>query len=252
MISIKNLSKQYTSGVNALNNISFEAGKGEICGYIGTNGAGKSTTVKILAGMLDFNSGEVKVNGIDVKTDPIEVKKITGYIPETANLFNSLSPREFLKFIAEVRQIENKSFNSRLNNFAGLFEFTEYLDESIGNLSKGNIQKVLIASGLLHNPDVILFDEPLNGLDANSILVFQDLLSFLVSKGKTIFYCSHLLSTVEKISTKIILIDKGKIVLDERTSELKNTENYVDLENLFRNLKTESETKRYSYEGLFD
>lgn len=252
MISVKNLTKKYTSEVTALDDISFETGKGEICGYIGTNGAGKSTTVKILTGVLDFDSGQVFVNNIDVRKDPFEVKKIIGYVPESANMFNSLSPGEYLGFIGTIRDIEKNVLKKRIENFSELFEINEMLNESIGNLSKGNRQKVLITSALLHNPEVIFFDEPLNGLDANSIFVFHDLVSFLISKNKTVFYCSHLLNTIEKVSTKIILLDKGKIVVDMKTEELKNSENYTDLEALFRNLKSDTESKKYSYEGLFD
>jgi ABC-2 type transport system ATP-binding protein len=251
MISVRKLTKTYP-GVVALDNVSFEIPLGEICGYIGTNGAGKSTTVKILTGVLDFDKGEVFIGGIDVKEDPINVKRIVGYVPETPNLFNSLSPREFIEFIGTARSIEGHLLRRRLDNFAEMFDFTGMLDQSIGNLSKGNKQKVLITSALIHNPDLIYFDEPLNGLDANSIFIFQDLVSYLVTLRKTILYCSHLLNTVEKVSSKIILLEKGKVVLDTRTSDLKNLANYTDLEGLFRNLREESETRKLSYESLFD
>ncbi|MDZ4712520.1 MAG: ABC transporter ATP-binding protein [bacterium] len=251
MISVKNLTKKYSNGVTALDDISFEIEKGEICGYIGTNGAGKSTTVKILLGVLDFDNGMVKVNGIDVKSDPLEVKKIVGYVPETPNIFNALSPKEYLEFIGTVRNIEPEILKKRILNFAGLLDFSELLKEAIGNLSKGNKQKVLITSALLHNPDVIFFDEPLNGLDANSIFVFHDLMRHLVSEGKTVLYCSHLLNTIEKVSSKIILLDKGKIILDMNTEELKKSDNYTNLENLFRNFNPDAQQKNYSYENLF-
>lgn len=252
MISVKNLTKKYNNETIALDDISFEIGKGEIGGYIGTNGAGKSTTVKILIGVLDFNSGSAFVNGVDVKKEPVEVKRIVGYVPETANLFNSLSGREYLEFIGTIREMEKNTLNRRINNFAELFEYKDQLNESIGNLSKGTKQKVLITSALLHNPEVLFLDEPLNGLDANSIFIFQDLVAYLVSKDKTILYCSHILDTIEKISTKIILIDKGKIILDTKTEELKNTMNYTNLETLFRRLNVKKETGKYSYESLFD
>ncbi|MEP7145936.1 MAG: ABC transporter ATP-binding protein [bacterium] len=252
MITAENLTKKYPGDITALDNISFNIKRGEICGYIGTNGAGKSTTVKILIGVLDFDKGDVFVNDINVKTNSFEVKKIVGYVPETANLFNALSAKEYLEFIGTIRDIDSAMMEKRIDNFAVMFGFTDLLKESIGNLSKGNKQKVLITSALLHNPDVIFFDEPLNGLDANSIFIFQDLVTFLVSKQKTIFYCSHLLNMIERVSSKIILLDKGKIVLDMKTEELKNSENYTDLEDLFRNLKSDNELNKYSYEGLFD
>lgn len=252
MISVRNLVKRYPGNVTALDNVSFEIGKGEICGYIGTNGAGKSTTVKILTGVLDFDSGTVLLNDVNVKTNSFEVKQITGYVPETANMFNSLSPKEYISFIGTVRGIDENLLKRRLDNFSELFEFRDLLDDSIGNLSKGNKQKVLITSAVIHNPEIIFFDEPLNGLDANAIFVFQDLITYLLSKSKTILYCSHLLDTIEKVSTKIILLDKGRIVIDSRTDELKNSENYTNLESIFRNLNPEQESKKISYESLFD
>lgn len=252
MISVKNLTKKYSDEIIALDNVSFEIDKGEICGYIGTNGAGKSTTVKILTGVLDFDKGEVYLNDFDVKKDAFEVKKIVGYVPENANLFNSLSAKEYIEFIGEVRNIDRIVLKRRLENFAEVFGFTDLLNESIGNLSKGNRQKVLITSAIIHDPEIIFFDEPLNGLDANAIFIFQDMVSYLISKNKTILYCSHQLNTIEKVSTKIILLDKGKIKIDLKTEDLKKSDNYTDLENIFRNLDPEKEVKKISYENLFD
>ncbi|HRB00027.1 MAG TPA: ABC transporter ATP-binding protein [Ignavibacteria bacterium] len=253
MILVKDLTKKFDD-FTAVNDVSFEIQKGEICGYIGTNGAGKSTTVKILTGILDFNKGSVLINDLDIKKDPVEVKKIIGYVPESANLFNSLSPVEFLNFTGMVRDLTDKVISERINSFAEMFGFTDLVNDSIGNLSKGNKQKVMITSALMHEPHVIFLDEPLNGLDTNSIFVFHDLIRFLAGKGKTIFYCSHHLNIIEKISTKIILINKGRIELDINTSELSSLENYTDLEKLFRDLNSEdsSESKKFNFEDLYN
>ncbi|HQY51293.1 MAG TPA: ABC transporter ATP-binding protein [Ignavibacteria bacterium] len=253
MILVKDLTKKFDD-FTAVNDVSFEIQKGEICGYIGTNGAGKSTTVKILTGILDFNKGSVLINDLDIKKDPVEVKKIIGYVPENANLFNSLSPVEFLNFTGKVRDLTDKVISERINSFAEMFGFTDLVNDSIGNLSKGNKQKVMITSALIHDPHVIFLDEPLNGLDTNSIFVFHDLIRFLAGKGKTIFYCSHHLNIIEKISTKIILINKGRIELDINTSELSSLENYTDLEKLFRDLNSEdsSESKKFNFEDLYN
>jgi len=253
MILVKDLTKKFDD-FTAVNDVSFEIQKGEICGYIGTNGAGKSTTVKILTGILDFNKGSVLINDLDIKKDPVEVKKIIGYVPENANLFNSLSPVEFLNFTGMVRDLTDKVISERINSFAEMFGFTDLVNDSIGNLSKGNKQKVMITSALIHDPHVIFLDEPLNGLDTNSIFVFHDLIRFLAGKRKTIFYCSHHLNIIEKISTKIILINKGRIELDINTSELTSLENYTDLEKLFRDLNSEdsSESKKFNFEDLYN
>lgn len=250
MIKVNNLSKTFNGNI-AISDISFEINSGNICGYIGTNGAGKSTTVKILTGALDFDSGSVFVNNINVKSNPIEVKKIIGYVPENANLFNSLTPVEYLTFIGKIYDIPDVSLKKRIDTFANYFKFQEFLNQSLGVLSKGNRQKILISSALLHNPDVIFFDEPLNGLDANAIFSFQDLTSLLSKNGKTIFYCSHLLDMIEKISDKIILLDKGKIVVDSPTSELKKSDGYSNLENIFKSLD-QTETEKISFSDLYN
>lgn len=251
MIRVNNILKTYPGNVTALDGISFEISKGEICGYIGTNGAGKSTTVKIIAGMLEFDKGSVFVGDLDLKENPVDVKKIIGFVPESGNMFNSLTSMEFLSFIGRVRDLESSLLEHRVNAFAELFGFADMLNTSLASLSKGNKQKVLISSALLHNPEVILLDEPLNGLDADSIFVFQDLIKVLSLKGKTILYCSHLLDVIEKISSKIILIDKGKIVIDKDTTDLKSTKDYTNLENLFKGLNPETEKKKFSYNEIF-
>ena len=250
MIKVKNLTKKY-SDIVALNNISFELHQGEITGLIGTNGAGKSTTVKILSGLLEFDSGKVSIMGINVLKDPIEVKKIIGYVPESPNLFNSLSVIEYLNFIGEIRDIDKALLKKRIDNFANFFSFEQYLNESIGILSKGNKQKVLITSSLLHNPDIVYFDEPINGLDANGIFAFQDLVAYLKSENKIILYCSHLLNTIEKISDRIIYLDKGIIKIDKPTNELKNSENYTDLENMFREISIADDVNKFKVTDLF-
>lgn len=250
MIKVTNLTKKYNDLV-ALNNISFSLHKGEIIGLIGTNGAGKSTTVKILSGLLDYDSGDVSIMDIDVKKNPTEIKRIIGYVPESPNLFNSLSVLEYFNFIGEIRSIDKVLLEKRINNFAKFFSFEQYMNESIGILSKGNKQKVLITSALLHNPDIIYFDEPLNGLDANSIFAFQDLVAYLKEQNKIILYCSHLLNTIEKISTRIIYLDKGIIKIDKPTNELKNSENYTDLENMFREISISEEKNKFKVTDLF-
>jgi ABC-2 type transport system ATP-binding protein len=252
MIEITNLTKEYENGKTALDNISFKINSGEICGYIGANGAGKTTTIKIISGSLEFNSGTVLVSNLDVKQNPVAVKKITGYVPESDNIFNSLSTTEFLFFIGRIRNIEENIIKKRIDYFAELFDYTGFINSSIGNLSKGTKQKILITSALMHNPDIILLDEPLNGLDANSIFIFQDMIKILSEKGKTIFYCSHLLDMIEKISSRLIIVEGGKIKMDSVTDELKAGKDYKGLENLFKNLKTESEYKKFVYEDIFD
>lgn len=251
MIEVKNLTKKYSDKITALKDITFRIDEGEICGYIGVNGAGKSTTVKILTGALSFDSGDVSVCGFKIPEDEIELKKITGYVPESSNLFNSLRVNEYFEFIGDVHNLSTDKLNKRIKYFSELFDFSQYLKESIGILSKGNRQKVLITSALLHDPKVIFLDEPLNGLDANSIIIFQDVMSKLSLKKKTIFYCSHLLDLIEKISTKIIILEEGIIKLDKSSEDLRNLDDYTNLENLFKNMYSDNTVRKFSYEEVF-
>jgi ABC-2 type transport system ATP-binding protein len=252
MINVSNLYKTYSSGVQALKNVSFEINNGDICGYIGTNGAGKSTTVKILSGSLDFDSGNVLINGINVKEKPVEVKRITGFVPELPNMFNSLTPLEFFDFVGKIRELNDNLIIRRYSYFAELFDFKDYLKLPIGKISKGNRQKILITSSLIHNPDIILFDEPLSGLDANSIILFQDMTEELAKNGKTVLYCSHLLDMIEKISSRIIIIENGNIIIDKPVNELNSTEGYSSLENLFRDLNRDSQSIKFVYKDAFE
>lgn len=251
MIRVKNLSKTYSNGVEALKDVSFELEASCVTGYIGINGAGKSTTMKILCGMLEFDSGEVRVGDFCLPKDALSVKAITGFVPESPELFNSLSVNEFFEFIKDIRNIEEKTFRKRFDYFAELFAFTEYVSTPIGKLSKGNKQKVLIVSSIIHNPDVILLDEPLNGLDAFTILTFQDMVSKLAKRGKTIFYCSHLLDIMEKVSDRIIVLDKGEIKINESKVDLKNSKDFKSLESMFQKIKKDSLQKEFSYDEVF-
>lgn len=251
MIKADNLHKTYNKDIHALGGVSFEVQRGEVCGYIGTNGAGKSTTLKILCGILPFDEGSVQIGGLSIPGGEDGIKKITGYVPETAEMFNSLTVNEFFGFIRDLRGIGEEESRRRAVYFADLYSFTEYLDESIGKLSKGNKQKVLITSALLHNPDILLFDEPLNGLDAFSIMIFQDMVVKLAERGKTILYSSHLLDLMEKVSTRIIVIDKGRILLDKPKTELRDSAEYKSLENFFRELAVRDSKKEFVYDEAF-
>lgn len=251
MIETENLSKTYKNGIKALDNVSFTVRNGEICGFIGKNGAGKSTTAKILSGILEFETGKVIIDGLDAATEQIKVKEITGYVPESSDLFNSLTAEEFLDFTSSVRKIPDASKIRRINYFSEFLGFNSLMKESIGRLSKGNRQKVLITSSLLHNPDILILDEPLNGLDAETIIKFQDMIILLAKKGKCIFYCSHLLDIIEKISSKIIIIESGKILLESDTGKLTKDPGYKSLENLFREISPADSSNTFSYEEAF-
>jgi ABC-2 type transport system ATP-binding protein len=235
VISIKNLCKSY-GNKPVLKDINLEVYSGQVIGYIGPNGAGKSTTVKILCGLLTDYEGEVSVKGFDVKKDTLEVKKVIGYVPEMAELYDVLTPKEFLSFMGALYGINEQVCSERIQKIMSAFGLAVNIDQRMDSFSKGMKQKVLIASGILHNPDVIILDEPLSGLDANSVIIIKEMISRLARDGKTIFYCSHMMDVVEKVSDRIVLIDEGRIIADGSFEELKLQQGNKSLEQIFANL----------------
>jgi ABC-2 type transport system ATP-binding protein len=235
VISIRNLEKSYGSK-QVLKGINLELYPGQVLGYIGPNGAGKSTTVKILCGLLSDYEGEVKVKGFDLKKDALSVKAMIGYVPELAELYDVLTPLEFLKLMGSLYNLGEAVTLNRIERMMTAFDLQQQLNQRMDTFSKGMKQKVLIASGLLHNPDIIILDEPLSGLDANSVIIIKDLISKLAKEGKTIFYCSHMMDVVEKVSDRIILINQGIVVADGSFEELKKQEGNNNLEQIFAQL----------------
>lgn len=234
-IQIQNLSKSYGSK-QVLRGITLDVYPGQVLGYIGPNGAGKSTTVKILCGLISDYTGTVLVHGHDVQSDPVEAKKRIGYIPEMAELYDVLTPTEFLHFMGELYGLDADVCAQRIMRIMTAFGMQGNLHQRLDTFSKGMRQKVLLASGLLHNPEIIILDEPLSGLDANSVILVKELISKLAKEGKTIFYCSHMMDIVEKVSHRIILIDNGTILADGSFEQLKQQQGDHSLEQIFATL----------------
>ncbi|MDX2071317.1 MAG: ABC transporter ATP-binding protein [Haliscomenobacter sp.] len=234
IIQIDNLSK-FFGKKQVLHDISLHIQAGQVIGYIGPNGAGKSTTVRILAGLDNNFKGDVKIKGIDVKEDPLAVKRIIGYIPELADLYDVLTPMEFLLMVGRLHDMEDAQIEERAGRMLDFLGLKDQLHERMDTFSKGMRQKVLLVSGLLHNPEIIFMDEPLSGLDANAVILVKEIILRLVEQGKTVIYCSHNMDTVEKISDRIILIAEGKVVADGNFQDLKRNEGDT-LEKLFSQL----------------
>lgn len=235
IISIKNLYKNYGQK-QVLKNISLDIYPGQVIGYIGPNGAGKSTTVKILCGLITNFEGEVIIKGINVKDNPLAVKQSVGYVPELAELYEVLTPSEFLLFMGDLYGLDEATATTRIEKILTAFGLQENLHQRMDSFSKGMRQKVLLTSGILHNPDIIILDEPLSGLDANSVIIVKDLISKLAKEGKTIFYCSHMMDVVEKVSDRIVLIDKGEVIANGSFEELKQQQGNQSLEQIFAGL----------------
>jgi ABC-2 type transport system ATP-binding protein len=235
IISIRNLYKNYGSK-QVLNNITIDILPGQVIGYIGPNGAGKSTTVKILCGLISDFSGQVTIKGIDIRQNPVAVKSIIGYVPEMAELYDVLTPNEFLTLVGALYNLPPRVVAERGKGMLDAFGLAGNMDQRMDTFSKGMKQKVLITSGLIHNPDIIILDEPLSGLDANSVIIVKELISKLADSGKTIFYSSHMMDIVEKVSDRIILINEGSVIADGTFEELKQKQGDSSLEQIFSRL----------------
>ena len=235
VIVLRGLEKSF-GGVRVLKGIDLDIFPGQILGYIGPNGAGKTTTVKILIGMLPDFEGRVTVFGQDVASHALEVKKRIGYVPETAALYDTLTPVEYLRFVGQIYGLDSRESGARAARMLGLFGLSEYSNMRMNAFSKGMKQKVLIIAGLIHDPDLLFLDEPLAGLDANTALVIKEILSQLAAAGKTIFYCSHVMDVVERICHRIIIIDKGVVIANGTFDELQAMDKEVSLEGIFTRL----------------
>lgn len=231
-----------------LRGINLEVYKGQIIGYIGPNGAGKSTTVKIMLGLVTGFNGNVKILGEDIKNGGIEYKSKIGYVPETAEIYDSLSAKEYLAFIGELYGMSYEKADEKAFKLCKIFGIDGVYNSRISSYSKGMKQKVLIISSLLHNPDILFLDEPLSGLDANSVMVVKEILAELAAKGKTIFYSSHIMEVVEKISSRIVLLNGGVVVADGSFQELKDKSMEGSLEEIFNDLTGFNEHKTLASE----
>jgi len=239
-ISIRNLNKNY-GDKPVLRAIDLDCQSGQVLGYIGPNGAGKTTTVKILTGMLDEFDGEVFVCGHNVKTHPLDVKRRIGYVPETAALYEALTPMEFLRFVGGLHGLAVDEIERRARRMLDLFGLSAEVDSRMSTFSKGMRQKVLILSAMIHNPDVLFLDEPLSGLDANAVLTVKEIIARLARGGKTIFYCSHVMDVVERVCDRIVILSNGTIIADGSFEELQSMSKADSLEGIFTQLTGKGE-----------
>lgn len=235
VVQIKNLEMNF-GDKKVLKAINLDIPSGKIIGYIGPNGAGKSTTVKIILGLVEGFTGEVKIFGEDILKGNEEYKKRIGYVPEVAELYDSLTGKEYLTFVGQLYGMEYEDADKKAFELMSILGVGEAYDSRISSYSKGMKQKVTIISSMLHNPDILFLDESLSGLDANSVMIIKELLSELAQSGKTIFYSSHIMEVVEKISDRIILLNDGNIVADGNFNELKESSKEGSLEEIFNQL----------------
>lgn len=236
---------------NVLNGVNLDVYRGQIIGYIGPNGAGKSTTLKIMLGLVDDYQGTVEIFGRDIASGDNTYKKKIGYVPENADIYENLTASEYITFVGELYGVEQEHAEEKAEKLMQQFGMEEVLNARIASFSKGMQQKVLIISSLLHDPDLLFLDEPLNGLDANSVMMIKDLLDVLAANGKTIFYSSHIMDVVEKISNRIVLLVGGQIAADGTIEELREQNKEGSLEGIFNQL-TGYDTHQQSASAIVD
>ncbi len=235
MISTENLSRSYGSKA-ALIGLNLTVEPGEILGFLGPNGAGKSTTVKILTGMIRPDAGRALVAGFDVVEHPMEVKKRVGYVPETAALYDGLTGGEYLELIACLYHIDSKTAAARRSELLELFGLLGNEHDRMSEYSKGMRQKVAIIAAMMHRPEVLIMDEPLDGLDANTAMIVKELLKQMAAQGKTVLFCSHILDVVDRMCSKIVIINRGRLVASGTSEDLKHETGEASLEAAFGKL----------------
>jgi ABC-2 type transport system ATP-binding protein len=241
-LEVRHLTKRYR-GLTAVDDVNFTIRPGEILGYVGPNGAGKSTTVKMMIGLLEPSGGRILFEGRSIIDDLPAFQQRLGYVPEEPNLYPFLSGREYLQLCGRLRGIERSILDAKIDEFLRLFSLWDDRDSPVSSYSKGMRQKVLLSAALLNNPDVLIFDEPLSGLDVNTMIAVRELLKSLAAQGRIIFYCSHVLDVMEKVCARVLILRKGRVVADDTIENLRAAMDQPTLEGVFTRV-TEDAGKR--------
>lgn len=239
MLNIQNLTKTYKGGKTAVKNLSLQVEPGDIYGFIGHNGAGKTTTIKAIVGITPFESGEIFVDGTSVKEHPLECKSKIAYIPDNPDLYEYLTGIQYLNFIADIFQISKDNRETRIKNYSDAFELTGALGDLISSYSHGMKQKLAIISALIHEPKLMILDEPFVGLDPKAALTLKNMMKDMCQKGSAIFFSTHVLDVAEKLCTKVAIIKNGELVISGDTDTLTQGES---LESVFMEVVTNAET----------
>ena len=229
------LSKHF-SGVRVVKDVDFALRPGEIVGYLGPNGSGKTTTARMLAGLLEPSAGHVEYAGRDIRDDVIGFRRRLGYIPEEPYLYPFLSGREYLQLVGRLRELPETLLAVKIAGFLDLFGLSVAADQAIASYSKGMRQKIVISAALMHDPSVVLFDEPETGLDVTSTLMLRHLVRMLAARGKAILYSSHILEVVERVCDKVIVLHKGDVVANDSIARLRALLSQSSLEGVFSEL----------------
>ena len=247
MLELRDVSKHY-SGIPAVDGVSFTARPGEITGYLGANGSGKSTTMKMATGLIANDGGEILFKGRPIQDDLMAYRQQMGYVPEEPHLYGHLSGIEYLIMVSQLRDMDQKSAKEIIHGLLRLFGLHGDRDVSISSYSKGMRQKILLSAALMHNPDLILLDEPFSGLDVGSALILRSLIQELAKRGRVVLFSSHELETVERVCSHVIILHKGKVVADDSIEHLRTLMSLPTLEEIFSQLAVEQDADAISTE----
>jgi len=247
MLELRHVSKKFL-GIPAVNDVSFSALPGEITGYLGPNGSGKSTTMKIITGLMEPTAGHIFFRGQPVRDDLIAFKQRMGYVPEEPHLYAHLSGLEYLIMVGQLRSLPAKATANCIDGLLRLFGLHSDRHSPISSYSKGMRQKVLLSAALLHNPELILLDEPFSGLDVGTALILRSLIQELARRGKVVLFSSHELETVERVCSHVVILHRGKIVADDSIAKLRELMALSTLEDIFQQLAVEQDTVAISRE----
>jgi ABC-2 type transport system ATP-binding protein len=247
MLEVRGVTKRF-NGIPALENVSFTASPGEVTGYLGPNGSGKSTTVKIVTGLLEASEGQVLYRGQDIRADLIEYKRRIGYVPEEPHLYTYLTGEEYLRLTADLRGLPRKQSIEKIGEFLRLFGLYGDRYVRLSSYSKGMRQKILLGAALLHNPELIILDEPFSGLDVSSSLILRRVIPSLAATGKIILYSSHVLEIVEKVCARVVILHKGHAVANDSVNRLRDLMKVPSLEAIFSQLAVEQDIGRVADE----
>lgn len=244
-LELRNVSKRF-SGIPAVDSVSFQARAGEVTGYLGPNGSGKSTTMKMIGGLIDSTSGEIFFDGQPIRSDRIAFKRRMGYVPEEPHLYSHLSGLEYLVMVGQLRDLPSKPTAERIDGLLRLLSLHSDRHAAISSYSKGMRQKVLLLGALLHDPDLVLLDEPFSGLDVATALVLRSLIQELAARGKVVLFSSHELETVERVCSHVVILHRGKVVADDSIARLRALMELPTLEQIFSQLAVEQDTTAIS------
>ena len=242
MLEVQHLYRSYR-GIPAIQDVSFTLAPGEVVGFLGPNGAGKSTTVKIITGMLRSDDGRVLFEGEDIAKDMVTFRAVIGYVPEEAQLYTYLSGLEYLQLVGRLRGLDEALLEAKATRLLKLLSLESWQYSPISTYSKGMRQRVLIAAALLHDPRLLIFDEPLSGLDVVSGRLFKDLLELLAAEGKAVLYISHVLEVVEQVCNRVIVIARGRVLADAPPADLTKLMSLPNLKSVFAQLVQQQDTR---------